>query len=80
MSSVTGRDHTNYDEDQVREAFRQFDKDGNGVISAQELRHVMLTRGEKLSEEEADEMMREADIDGDGYINYLEFVNLMFRL
>ena len=47
-----------------------FDKDGNGYISAAELRHVMTNLGEKLTDEEVDEMIREADVDGDGQINY----------
>lgn len=47
-----------------------FDKDGNGFISAAELRHVMTNLGEKLTDEEVDEMIREADIDGDGQVNY----------
>lgn len=54
-----------------------FDRDGNGLISAAELRHVMTNLGEKLTEEEVDEMIREADIDGDGHINYEEFVRMM---
>lgn len=54
----------------IKQAFQIFDKDGNGFISAQELRHVMMNLGEKLSEAEADEMLREADVDGDGQINY----------
>jgi len=54
----------------VRQAFRMFDKDGSGTVNAQELRHVMMNLGEKLSEDEVDEMMREADVDGDGEINY----------
>ena len=63
-------------EEEIREAFRVFDKDGNGFISAAELRHVMTNLGEKLTDEEVDEMIREADIDGDGQINFLEFAKV----
>nr|ADL29889.1 yellow cameleon Nano65 [synthetic construct] len=64
-------------EEEIREAFRVFDKDGNGYISAAQLRHVMTNLGEKLTDEEVDEMIREADIDGDGQVNYEEFVQMM---
>merc|ERR1711990_505531 len=64
-------------EEEIREAFRVFDKDGNGYISSAELRHVMTNLGEKLTDEEVDEMIREADIDGDGQVNYEEFVAMM---
>jgi len=55
----------------------EIDKDGNGYISAAELRHVMTNLGEKLTDNEVDEMIREADVDGDGQINYEEFVKMM---
>jgi Ca2+-binding EF-hand superfamily protein len=64
-------------EEEILEAFKVFDKDGNGFISAAELRHIMTNLGEKLTDEEVDEMIREADIDGDGQINYEEFVKMM---
>ena len=55
-------------EDEIKEAFRVFDKDGNGFISAAELRYVMTHLGEKFTDEQVDEMVREADIDGDGQV------------
>ena len=64
-------------ENEIKEAFAVFDKDGNGYISAAELRHVMNNLGEKLTDEEVDEMIREADVDGDGQVNYEEFVLMM---
>ena len=64
-------------EDEVINAFRVFDKEGNGLIASSELKHIMMTIGDKMTEEEADEMVNEADIDEDGMINYEEFVRMM---
>jgi len=66
-------------EEDIIEAFRVFDKDGNGTISAAELRHVMTNLGEKLTEEEVDEMIREADVNGDGIIDYKEFTKIILN-
>merc|ERR1719369_281621 len=57
-------------EDEVREAFKVFDGDGNGFINRQELTVVMANIGEKLSAAEIQAMIDEADVDGDGQINY----------
>ncbi len=52
----------------IEEAFKIFDKDGNGFISCAELHNVMGNLGEKITLEEAQEMLAEADTDGDGLI------------
>ena len=57
-------------EEEIREAFRVFDKDDNGYISAAELKHVMTNLGEKLTDDEVNDMIKEGDIDGDGQVNY----------
>ena len=55
---------------EITDAFKIFDKNGDGFINAQELRQVMTNLGEHLTEKELEDMMKEADTDGDGLINY----------
>ncbi|KAK3094114.1 hypothetical protein FSP39_024262 [Pinctada imbricata] len=57
-------------ESEIKETFRLFDKNGDGYISAWELRLVMANLGERLHDHEIEAMLREADVDGDGVINY----------
>ena len=64
-------------EQEIINAFRVFDKDGNGLISKAQLTTIMATLGDTLSNEEIEEMIIEADVDGDGFINYEEFVRMM---
>ena len=63
--------------EEMRQLFRTFDRDGNGFISASELRKVMKRLGTRISAEEVKRMVRKADADGDGKINYEEFVKMM---
>lgn len=64
-------------EEEIKQAFKVFDRDGNGTISVSELKSVMSSLGEKLTDGEIDAMIREADVDGDGEISYDEFVKMM---
>merc|ERR550532_161576 len=66
-------------EEELIEAFRVFDRDGNGQISPAELRHVMSNLGEKLGEDEIEKMIADADDNGDGQINYEEFIKMMME-
>ncbi|XP_045187366.1 calmodulin-like [Mercenaria mercenaria] len=64
-------------EEQLREAFKVFDKDGNGKLNAAELKHTMTNLGERLSKEDIDYMVKMADVTGDGQVNYEEFIRVM---
>ena len=56
-----------------------FDEDENGYICANELKYVMTTLGEKMTDEEVDEMIKAADADEDGQISYEEFVKILMK-
>lgn len=58
------------DDSELREAFKVFDRDGNGSINVDELRQTMRKIGVYLTEEELDLMMKEADEDRNGVIDF----------
>jgi len=64
-------------DDDIAQVFKMFDKDGNGKISADEVRSTMKELGENLTPQEVKAMISEADIDGDGQIDIHEFSRLM---
>ena len=55
---------------EMRDAFRAFDQNGDGVISVSELRQAMAKMGQKLSDAELEAIIRDVDKDGDGFVNY----------
>ena len=74
MAKIMNDDET---EELLIEAFKVFDKDGNGFITSHELRNIMIHLEEDLTPEEIEEMVREADINNDGTIDLEEFVKMM---
>ncbi|KAL2500831.1 Uncharacterized protein Fot_34679 [Forsythia ovata] len=62
-----------YTEEQSRQLFRMFDRDGNMYIMAAELAHSTAKLGHALTAEEFTGMIREADTNGDGRISFSEF-------
>ena len=57
----------------MEKVFEKFDENGDGKISATELRQLLHSLGTKTTEEEVAKMMKEMDKDGDGYVDLTEF-------
>lgn len=73
------RQMTYGDADQeIMEAFKVFDKNGDGYISGAELKHVLNSIGEKLSDEELETMILEIS-EGSGQINIEQFQALLSK-
>ncbi|KAK3607976.1 hypothetical protein CHS0354_009914 [Potamilus streckersoni] len=58
------------------EAFKTFDREGQGYISGAELRHMLTFRGERLADQEIDDILRYIDLSEDleGNIKYEECI------
>lgn len=64
-------------ENELREVFRYFDGDGDGKISASELRAYFGSIGEYMSHEEAEAAINDLDADGDSLLDFEDFLQLM---
>ena len=49
---------------EYKEAFAYYDKNGDGTINDEELRNIMVSFGQDLTEDELQELMKEIDQDG----------------
>ena len=66
-----------YKEEDLIDAFRIFDKEGNGKISSKELLYVMMSSGEDFNENYIKELISESSIEHDEFIDYQKFVKLL---
>ncbi|XP_050296365.1 neo-calmodulin-like [Anthonomus grandis grandis] len=64
-------------EDDIKGAFRVFDKDGKGYITVKDLMETLSSLGEKIPEEQYEDMVRAADLDGDGQVTLGDFMEMM---
>jgi len=62
---------------ELREAFRLYDKEGNGYINVSDLREILRALDDAVGEDELDEMITEIDTDGSGTVDFDEFLEMM---
>ncbi|XP_065155154.1 troponin C, isoallergen Bla g 6.0101-like [Atheta coriaria] len=62
---------------ELKEAFRLYDKEGNGYITTHTLKEILKELDDKITGEELDMMIAEIDSDGSGTVDFDEFMEVM---
>uniref|UniRef100_A0A452HE74 EF-hand domain-containing protein n=1 Tax=Gopherus agassizii TaxID=38772 RepID=A0A452HE74_9SAUR len=63
---------------ELKIAFRELDRNGDGEISSTELKDALLALlGEQVPLPEVEEILRDVDLNGDGHVDFDEFVMML---
>ncbi|XP_071521729.1 troponin C, isotype gamma [Panulirus ornatus] len=62
---------------ELKEAFRIYDKGGNGYITTDTLKEILRELDNRLTEEDLDGIIEEVDEDGSGTLDFDEFMDMM---
>ncbi|GKA27968.1 calcium-binding allergen Ole e 8-like protein [Tanacetum coccineum] len=63
----------------LKEAFKLYDQDNNGVISASELHQILSGMGLNYTLKDCENMINSVDSDGDGCVDFEEFRKMMSK-
>jgi len=63
--------------EELREAFRIYDKEGNGYITTDTLKEILRELDNRLTEEDLIGIIEEVDEDGSGTLDFDEFCDMM---
>merc|ERR1719315_892558 len=64
-------------EKELKEAFRLYDKEGQGYITTDVLKTILAELDSSLSNDDLDGMIEEIDEDGSGTVDFDEFMEMM---
>ncbi|VVC29006.1 EF-Hand 1, calcium-binding site,EF-hand domain pair,EF-hand domain [Cinara cedri] len=64
-------------QEELKEAFRLYDREGNGYITTATLREILGALDDKLGPEDLDGIIAEIDTDGSGTVDFDEFMEMM---
>lgn len=63
--------------EELREAFRIYDKEGNGYITTDTLKEILRELDNRLTEDDLEGIIDEVDEDGSGTLDFDEFMEMM---
>uniref|UniRef100_A0A0N5AGG1 EF-hand domain-containing protein n=1 Tax=Syphacia muris TaxID=451379 RepID=A0A0N5AGG1_9BILA len=72
------KNRENHTLEEFVDGLAHFDKEGNGFINVAELRHLLTTLGERLSDEEVDQLLSGHE-DTQGNVNISDFVRAIMN-
>ena len=61
----------------LKNLFERLDINNNGIISLDDIKHIVLHSNEQISEEEIELLINNVDVDEDGFITFEEFLTFM---
>ncbi len=70
LALMTKKTKESEDEQELREAFRVFDKNNRGVIEAADLKLIFQTLDPDMPDEEVEQIISEVDEDGSGTVDF----------
>ena len=62
---------------EVKKAFKLTDRMNRGFIGAQELAHILMHTGERLTHREVSQMFKAGNIQENGYVRYDDFIRMI---
>jgi len=63
--------------EELKEAFRLYDKEGEGYITTQVLKEILKELDPMLTKDDLEEIIEEVDEDGSGTVDFDEFMEMM---
>merc|ERR1712050_748306 len=77
IKTVEGKEATVEEYDQAMQAFKMFDKNGDGFIDIAELKEAMATLQLEQDPAKVEQLFKDLDKNGDGTLAYVEFGRLL---
>ncbi len=74
MAEVVNKDDN---PSEIKNGFSVFDKDDNGFLPVEEMRHVLTRIGDPLSQEEITNFLNILDVHGDNYVRMNHLMELL---